>query len=59
MITLIKRKGVVKTLNQGDGTGLCHGFGLAGFSSQMRGKDAIDDAEQCHGLARRVGRCFN
>jgi hypothetical protein len=30
MIALIQ--GAAKAPNQGDGTGLCHGFGIAGFN---------------------------
>jgi len=32
-----------KALDQGDGAGLCGGFCISGFSSQMRGNGPIDD----------------
>ena len=34
-----------ESLDQGDGAGLCRGFGIAGFPSQMRSDSAVDDAQ--------------
>jgi hypothetical protein len=34
-----------KSLNQGDGPGMCGGFGIAGLVGQVRGNGAVDDAQ--------------
>ncbi len=36
---------IAETLNQCDGSGVCRGFGVAGFPGNMRRDGAIDDTQ--------------